>query len=457
MLNRGKLSLLKESNIDQEIINGWIGACLKFWSKSQRSNGSFDEYYPYESGFPPTAFSLYSTALVCQNRKFDNSILLSMEKAVEFILLRPELQALNQEIVGLTACSIVKSLGGRIDDSRLNKRWDNLFLSQNIEGWFNEYDGADAGYLSVSCDALFDYFEIEHDERAIKAITKATDYIFHILAVDDSIPAMINSRNTDYILPYALTRTSPTNEQASSVIKRLIRGIEKPTHYLHSVDDRYLTHYIYTSWYRCLPYLENINESTPIISKGKWFQNAGILALHNQDNSSVHIAAKKGGVIVKTENDGSITKNLGWRCKINKSLYSCTHWQEPDSYYSLVKNDSHFTVELEMPLKKHRFLVPRPSLHIALRILSRIFGKKIIPILKNIMIFRSSKLKGFYRRKICVEDSEIKIFDSFYNLSHYTWEKADWQSLRHVSSAGSFCKCEAQNKDDFELNLEIEE
>ena len=81
-----------------------------------------------------------------------------------------------------------------------------MFLSQNIEGWFNEYDGADTGYLSVSCDALFDYFEIENDERALKAITKATDYIFHILAVDGSIPAMINSRNTDYILPYALSR-----------------------------------------------------------------------------------------------------------------------------------------------------------------------------------------------------------------------------------------------------------
>ena len=60
---------------------------------------------------------------------------------------------------------------------------------------------------------------------------------------------------------------------------------------------------------------------------------------------------KKGGVIVKTENDGSITKNLGWRCKINKNLYSCTHWQEPEASYSLDKKDSHFTVELEMPLK----------------------------------------------------------------------------------------------------------
>ena len=457
MINRGKLPLIEELKADKEIISEWIDACLHFWSKSQRKNGSFDEYYPYESGFPPTAFSLYSTALVCKNRKFDKSILLSMEKAAAFILLKPEIQALNQEIVGLTACSIVKSLGGKIDSSRLSKRWDNLFLSQNTEGWFNEYDGADTGYLSVSCDALFDYFEIENDERALKAITKATDYIFHILAADDSIPAMINSRNTDYILPYALTRMSDTNEQANSIIKRLIRGIEKPTHYLYSIDDRYLTHYIYTSWYRCLPYLKNISETTPIISKGKWFQGAGVLVVHNSNSSSIHIAAGKGGVVVKTKKDGSITKNLGWRSKINKSFYSCTHWQEPESNYSIVKDGPQFTIELKMPLKKHRFLVPAPSLHIALRVLSRIFGNKIIPLLKNILIFRSSKLKGYYKRKIIIERSEIKIFDSFYNLSHFTWKKADWQSLRHVSSAGSFCKSEVQNNDDFTLNIETTE
>ena len=42
-----------------------------------------------------------------------------MERAAEFILRKPELQAQNQEIVGLTACSIVKSLGGKIDDNKL--------------------------------------------------------------------------------------------------------------------------------------------------------------------------------------------------------------------------------------------------------------------------------------------------------------------------------------------------
>ena len=134
MLNRGKLPLIEEFKFDKVIIGEWIDACLNFWSKSQRRNGSFDEYYPYESGSSPTAFSLYSTALVCQNRKFDNSILLSMERAAEFILRKPELQALNQEIVGLTACSIVKSLGERLMIINLARDGITCFCLKILKG-----------------------------------------------------------------------------------------------------------------------------------------------------------------------------------------------------------------------------------------------------------------------------------------------------------------------------------
>ena len=49
---------------------------------------------------------------------------------------------------------------------------------------------------------------------------------------------------------------SNSNEQASSVIKRLIRGIEKPTHYLHSVDDRYLPIIYIQAGIGAVPYLE---------------------------------------------------------------------------------------------------------------------------------------------------------------------------------------------------------
>ena len=55
-----------ESNIfnKNKIIKTWIKAGIDFWCKSQLKNGSFNEYYPNESGFPPTAFSLYAISYI---------------------------------------------------------------------------------------------------------------------------------------------------------------------------------------------------------------------------------------------------------------------------------------------------------------------------------------------------------------------------------------------------------
>jgi hypothetical protein len=123
----------------------------------------------------------------------------------------------------------------------------------------------------------------------------------------------------------------------------------------------------------------------------------------------------------------------------------------------MARDDSKFSVQIEMPLRKHRFIVPTPTMHICLRILSRIFGNKIIPLLKNVMIFRSSKLNGYFKREIFIKGPEVEIFDSFHNLNNLNWTKAEWSSLRHVSSAGSFCKSEGQNLDDFIMNFEPKE
>src|SRR3954451_16707197 len=45
----------------QPKIRDWIVAGLDYWARIQHTDGSFDEYYPYERGWVgPTGFSLYA-------------------------------------------------------------------------------------------------------------------------------------------------------------------------------------------------------------------------------------------------------------------------------------------------------------------------------------------------------------------------------------------------------------
>ena len=41
-------------------VKEWAEATVYYWQSIQLKDGSFNEYYPNEHGFPPTAFSLYT-------------------------------------------------------------------------------------------------------------------------------------------------------------------------------------------------------------------------------------------------------------------------------------------------------------------------------------------------------------------------------------------------------------
>lgn len=445
LISRQEL-ILPNVDISPEKASEWMHTALRFWAKSQRKNGSFDEYYPFESGFPPTAFSLYSTALVARHNEVDDEVKQAMEKAAAFLLQTPEKQAYNQEIVALTGCSLTQSLGIPVDNLKLESRWDEVFENQSQEGWFNEYDGADTGYLSVTCDALYDYYQIGYDQRAKKAASMAANYIYHFLTIADNIPAMINSRNTDYILPYGLSRFGSEDRFASSIVKSQILGIEKPQHYLHHIDDRYLTHYVYVSWFRALSHFEKLSDDDPVPTTGaKWFPEARVFILHKPDEWSLHVAAGKGGVALKTFKDGAMVGNLGWRGILKKNQITCSHWQEPHTDVSFEFVDGEYRIKAIMPLMKHRHFVPSVLKHMILRILSRTIGKKLIPILKKMLIFRKVEISGNFERMITIRDSKVKILDRFNGMPSIKWKKSGWSSMRHVSSAGSFSFAEATN------------
>ena len=238
---------------------------INFWFSQQLKDGSFNEYYPYEHGFPPTAFSLYTIGLLFKNNpswKPDPEIKRSIQKSVNRLLKNPEKEALNQQaaaLAGIALCSDIKGIS--VDKGIFEKHLAEFFSRQSSEGWFPEYGGPDTGYLSVTIDCLYDYYEITNDERAWEAMEKAVNYIFSMMSVSGDIPAMINSRNTDYLVPYGLARLAHTNQKAAAIISTIIKKTREHNHYLYRTDDRYLCHYVFQSCFRSLPYLDLKNEN----------------------------------------------------------------------------------------------------------------------------------------------------------------------------------------------------
>lgn len=431
-----------ESNIfnKNKIIKTWIKAGIDFWCKSQLKNGSFNEYYPNESGFPPTAFSLYGISYILNKYPefVSDNVICSLNKSIKWILKTPETNAMNQDSAALAGILIASKIEGVcFDKNKLDKRLNYFYESQSQEGWFNEYGGADLGYLSVTIDSLWDIYSVSKDDKALAALEKATNFIYNFITISGETPIMINSRNTDYLVPYGLSGFASVNKKAKEISYLIIKNITKCDSVYHKTDDRYLTHYIGQSYMRSLLNFENFSSVKTLSFASKklelFYNDCGVYIKHIPNKKSIYISAKKGG-IVNIFNENSIEfVDYGWRYKDKKGI-STTHWQNKNNKISFenseINVEGHFIIQ--------DFIRPSLSKHIILRLISLLIGNKLIPFLKSKFIFSEKKSIAKFHRKIKIIDDKIEIVDNFDNVSKKELYKSKQYSLRHVSSGNRF-------------------
>ena len=425
-------------------VSQWIKGSLDFWGKEQLKNGSFNEYYPYESGYPPTAFSLYAVALMVRDSEMEpgNELKAHIRKAVKWLLKHPEKEALNQEAAGLAALVLASKIPGIIvNPGLLEQRLKWFYHRQTEEGWFPEYGGPDLGYLTVTLDCLWDIYAVSKDKRAFLALGKAIGFLSKMVSVSGETPVMINARNTDYLVPYGICRYAEHDPQAASLLRTLLSKADKPGHYLNRTDDRYACHYVGQSFFRTLLYLDKITpDQVPLPAEtgfSHFFPEAGLQVIHLPTKTSFYIYSRKGGIINIFNKNGIQATDFGWRHPVHSGKFAVTHWL--DDAYIIRQSSGEWSIEGEMTT--HGWMKSSPFRHIVLRVGSRIAGNSLIPILKKLMIFGSPKSGIQFQRQITLhaEDS-LTILDTFSGKAFLAerLRPAPHYSLRHVASAGLF-------------------
>ncbi len=438
---RGAL-VLPVPALDPERAAAWRSAALRHWADTQHADGSFDEYYPSESGFPAAAFSLYAAAVIARHTPPVPEVVRAMQRAAAWLLRSAETEAVNQEIVALAACSLTARAGIAVDAAVLERRWAAVYAGQSAEGWFEEYGGADTGYLAVACDALWDHWEASGDERARIAGVCAAEYIHALTGVTGDVPRFVNSRHTDYLSGYGLVRFASLSPVASAVVRATVAGMESPRHFLHHVDDRYLAHYVHSSWFRALPHLAQMGPAAETARGTRWFPGARMLVSH-ADGASLYVAAGKGGTVARVARDGTVEFDQGWRGEVSGRL-TTTCWQEAAARVEARPQGAGWQVRIDMPLRRHGFVVPSPLKHLLLRLAGALAGRRLIPLLKRRLIFRGEPNGARFVRTVRVELGEAWIEDAFEGVPLERRRREGPWSLRHVSSAGGFTFAELE-------------
>ena len=425
----------------------WAKGILRFWQKVQLKNGSFNEYYPNEQGFPPTAFTLYAVAETYKRLELDDeSLINSMKRSAYYLTHVNETEAFNQQIAAITG---LYSLYTITKDEWILKAVEfklaNVLRNQSEEGWFPEYGGADFGYLSVSLDMLGEYYWLSKDKAAKRAIERLVEFLKYFCHPNHTYGGEYGSRNTIYFLPNGLEVLLSIGNEDALLIKNHLFKDHVSINYHNSIDDRYFAHYVLHSYARAIEKCQvtkgqlNTNNCLPCFSD-HWnvFKDSGLVTLKNKDIFAV-VSLKKGGTIRVFKDDKEIYADYGYRYT-KKDALAATNWLD-NNYSFTVDGAGDILVKGNFNLIKQQ--ISTPIKHFCLRILSSIFGRFLIKTLKKKLIFINNKDETNFIRRIKISENDLKITDEIFPISIVNnFHSAPIYSCRHVASGKFFQESE---------------
>jgi hypothetical protein len=434
---------LPEYKEHSEQLHEFARASVSFWAGRAKLKGAFEEYYPWEDGYPPLAFSTLAVAkiILSQNIKPGNYDAV-LKKAALKLQHRFEPKAANQQLAGLAALAVLKKINpGLVDNDVFGRLTEKTLALQSEEGWFTEYDGPDLGYLSVSLDCLWDLFDYTQDQRFADSAKKAFWFLAKLVIHNRGSIGMHNSRNTDYIVPYGICRFLASEHDENAIIAGqlidiLYSNTDHPSHFFQAIDDRYRSHYIGHSVIRAQLILDGISQETAInksVSESNSLLPGCGYALTSWNNHRIITSCLKGGIIT-IRNSDNYFNDFGWIIFDGDKQF-VTHWWTPSTQFSGTSESLEITGH-PVQFKEN---TSTPLKHLILRTVSYFSGHKIISLLKNLLIFRKGAQRIVFRRSIKIQSDKVVITDEFSGLKgNESIVKAPRFSKRHVASADSF-------------------
>ncbi len=423
-------------------------ASCVFWDKRARLHGAFEEYYPWEQGYPPLAFSTLAVAKLIREGAIEATpVQEGLRIASTQLMTRFESQAANQQVAGLAALAVIRRIQHDfVPPDAYERVLVKTLALQTDEGWFQEYGGPDVGYLSVTIDCLWDALDAQPDERIRAAILRACNFISQITACGTIHVGLHNARNTDYLVPYGLVRAAYElhNDwpEGMATVEGLFGQTGSALTALRAIDDRYLCHYIGHSVLRARNYLHQ-HPSSILQSSKLSIQHSPLTFSLSSHFVSPSTADRPFGILITPRKGGIITLQMGreyasdygWIIDNGKEQH-ITHWWSDEWTW---KHEVPELITIEGNFYIHQETESSPSKHIALRIVSLLLGRKIIDRLKSRLIFKRARSPYRFKRSIKIADNTVVISDAISGLTDAArLRRAPRASKRHVASADSF-------------------
>ncbi|HPA19937.1 MAG TPA: hypothetical protein PLU30_19460 [Verrucomicrobiae bacterium] len=280
----------------QPEIREWAVAGVRYAARSAHPDGSCDDYFPYEKAGGAAAFSLLACVSTCRLLELND------EEIVSFLERRADWLASHQESGRLTNHHALillglHELGEWLGTDRwaeaAERRLEQVLAWQHAEGWFQEYEGCDPGYLTLTISCLAAYHAKRPDERVEEALRRAVDVAGLFIHPDGTFGGEYGSRNTLNFFPHGFELVGRWMPEALAINDRFLDGLHRGLQPCYA-DDHIIGHH---AWNYLLAWRDFVPERGPAeapADERRYLEGAEIL-VERRGDARLYVALNKGG------------------------------------------------------------------------------------------------------------------------------------------------------------------
>lgn len=412
----------------KDVVREWVRAGIHFARKSAHKDGSCDDYYPFEKASGAAAFSLL--AFLESYKLLD----LNEPEMLEFFKERADWLGNHMESGQLSnhqaLISLCLELTGRLLgtqrwETQKKERIRKVLSWQDEEGWFQEYEGFDPGYHTLTILLLSWLYDLNPSNKDLKdAVSKGIDLAAEFIHPDGTFGGEYGSRNTNNFFSYGFECAGKWNPKALQINNRFAKALEKGITPCYS-DDHILGHHVWNYFLTYLHFVPNRPEDD-ILQKQQLELENGKILIHRKFDFELITALNKGGVFKLFQKGKLLCSDTGFSLverHNTKHKNGVVHLV--DKYKTIVK-ENEINIQGSLGWAKHQQMtyLKLMILRCMMYSLGRFFPDLIRKILQVLLITGKKKSPYQFSRSFHWKNKTLEVTDTLY--------AKDWSRVKNV-------------------------
>jgi hypothetical protein len=405
----------KQTNIRQ-----WVNAGITFAAKSAHSDGSCDDYFPFERASGAAAFSLLACMESYRLLNLENILATSfIEKRCNWLAHHQESGRLTNHQALIVLCLELASRLLETDRWRksISERLELVLSWQSPEGWFQEYEGCDPGYHTLTISCLARLYELRPSSQLKDAVAKAVILASHFVHPDGSYGGEYTSRNTYNFFPHGFELVGKWMPEALNINDRFLNGLKEGRGACYA-DDHIIGHHAWNYLLAWQDFVPNRPEISPQTQGRIWLEEAKILIDRKQD-TALYLALNKGGAFKIFRNNQLLVSDTQFSLKVRQGRSLKNAVGHLVDTYKIDISDTHISIQGFLGWAKQKQMTSSNLilLRIVMFTIGRFFPNLIRKVLQKILITGKKSAPFQFHRSFRWESGKWYVHDELYSSS----------------------------------------